>query len=258
MPTYNYNIGTLCCAGFHWCQIDNGNCDALCLPQKFGRHCQCPAHQIYDANWNECKGEPHTLLHLPDTILTYIYTDVDDFIVFSNATGIYQLPITDDNGSSFTPQILPLGQGEINGVEYDSNTDELYWLQTLQLPGSYRNTYSGSIRRGKLSGSNQVVVQEVTLINAQWFDMQLDRAGGHVFWTLTGGSQIEVVNTNGRGLAPILSHVNLYPRSLTFNHEERCAYITHLTLYVILISLALYTLSTGGVPPSFLLFKHYG
>ena len=195
---------------------------------------------------------------MPDTILTYIYTDVDDFIVFSNATGIYQLPIADDNGSSFTPQILPLGQGEINGVEYDSNTDELYWLQTLQLPGSYENTYRGSIRRGKLSGSNQVVVQDITLINARWFDMQLDRAGGHVFWTLTRGSQIEVVNTNGRGLAPILSHVNLYPRSLTFNHKERCAYITHLILYIILISLALYTLSTGGVPPSFLLFKHYG
>ena len=148
---------------------------------------------------------------------------MDDFIVFSNATGIYQLPMIDDDGSSFTPQILPLGQGEISGVEYDSYTDQLYWAQTLQLPGFDENTYRGSIKRGKLSGSDQVVVQDITLINAQWFDMQLDPAGGHVFWTLTGGSQIEVVNTNGKGLAPILSHINLHPRSLAFNHEERCA-----------------------------------
>lgn len=144
---------------------------------------------------------------------------MDDFFVFSNTTGIYQLPMTDDG--SYAPQLLPLGQGEINGVEYDSFTDQLYWIQTLQLPGSDANTYSGSIRHGKLSGSDQVIVQDVTMINAQWFDMQLDRAGGHVFWTFTRGSQIEVVNTNGEGLAPVLSHKNINPRSLAFNQEER-------------------------------------
>lgn len=46
------------CTGFHWCQIDNGGCDGLCLPQKFGRRCQCPSHQIYDTSSNKCKGEP--------------------------------------------------------------------------------------------------------------------------------------------------------------------------------------------------------
>ena len=149
-----------------------------------------------------------------------MYVDVDDFIVFSNTTGIYQLPITND-GNSFTPQLLPLGQGEINGVEYDGYTDQLYWIQTLQLPGSDPNTFDGTIRRGRLSGSDQVVVQDVTLINAPWFDMKLDHVGGHVFWTLRGGSQIEVLNTNGEGLAPLLSHINLSPRSLAFNPEER-------------------------------------
>ena len=145
---------------------------------------------------------------------------MDDFIVFSNTTGIYQIPIT-DNGGSFVPQMLPLGQGEINGVEYDSYTDRLYWIQTLQLPGSDPNTFDGTIRRGKLNGFDQTIVQDVTLINAPWFDMQLDQDGGHVFWTLKGGSQIEMVNTNGDGLAPFLSHVNLGPRSLAFNPEER-------------------------------------
>ena len=148
------------------------------------------------------------------------YVDVDDFVVFSNTTGIYQLPLTDD-GHTYEPQLLPLGQGEINGVEYDSYTDQLYWIQTLQLPGSDLSTFSGSIRRGKFNGSDQVVLKDVTLINAPWFDMQLDYAGGHVFWTLEGGSQIDMVNTNGDGLASVLSHVNLRPQSLALNPEER-------------------------------------
>lgn len=164
-----------------------------------------------------------------NTITDCIYIDVDDFIVFSNATGIYQLPMNHDDDGSFTPQMLPLGQGEIHGVEYDNYSDELYWVQSLQPPGSDENTYSGSIRRGKLSGSDQVIVQDVTLVNAQWFDMQLDRTGGHVFWTLTHGSQIEVVNMNGKGLAPILSHTNTNPRSLAFNQNDRyvCVTTTH-------------------------------
>ena len=45
------------CVGFHWCQLNNGDCDGLCLPQKFGRLCQCPSHQIYDPTLNKCKGE---------------------------------------------------------------------------------------------------------------------------------------------------------------------------------------------------------
>lgn len=145
---------------------------------------------------------------------------MNDFIVFSNTTGIYQVPLT-ENGHSFMPQMLPLGQGEINGVAYDNFTDQLYWIQTLQPPGSDKSTYSGSIRRGKLSGSDQVVIQEVNLINTRWFDVHLDPAGGHIFWTLTGGNQIELVNTNGQGLALMLSHEYLNPRSLAFNSEER-------------------------------------
>lgn len=58
------------CLEFHWCQIDNGNCDGLCLPQKFGRHCQCPSHQIYDASLNKCKG---TLQHcMYNAIIDYV------------------------------------------------------------------------------------------------------------------------------------------------------------------------------------------
>lgn len=144
------------------------------------------------------------------------YTDVDDLIVFSNATGIYQLPLV---GDSLTPQLLPLGQGEVVGVEYDSYTDQLYWAQVLQLP-NYK-TNNGSIRRGKLNGSDQVTLQDVTLINTKWFDVQLDQAGGHVFWTLRGGNHIEMVTTAGTGLASVLAHLNLNPRSLAFNLEEK-------------------------------------
>jgi len=147
-------------------------------------------------------------------------TDVDDFIVFSNKTGVYNIPIID--GKSYAPQLLPLGQGEINGVEYDSHTDLLYWSQTVKIPGSEVNTLNGSIRRAKLSGSDQTTVQDIALINARWFSMQLDHTGGHVFWTLTGGNKIEMVNTNGQGLAPLLIHVNIHPRYLTFNPEKRC------------------------------------
>ena len=145
---------------------------------------------------------------------------MDDFVVFSNTTGIYQLPLTDD-GHTHEPQLLPLGQGEINGVEYDSYTDQLYWIQTLRLPDSDSSTFTGSIRRGKFNGSDQVVLKNITLINAPWFDVQLDHAGGHVFWTLEDGTQIGMVNTNGDGLASVLSRENLEPRSLAFNSEER-------------------------------------
>ena len=59
---YWYNISAIkFCTGSHWCQVDNGGCAGLCLTQKYGRLCQCPAHQVYDSNSNVCKGKKYNI-----------------------------------------------------------------------------------------------------------------------------------------------------------------------------------------------------
>jgi len=141
--------------------------------------------------------------------------DVDDFIVFSNSSGMYHSPLT--GGSAY--HLLPLGAGEIAGVEYNDHTDQLYWVETT------RWLKTGSVKRGNLDGSGQDIVKDVALINTDWYSMQLDHVGGHVFWTLQGGNQIvyatTIENVTANASAVLYQRTSLNPRALAFNTEER-------------------------------------
>ena len=152
-------------------------------------------------------------------------TDVDDFIVFSNSSGIYHLPMSEGS----THNLLPLGTGDIAGVEYNSYTDQLYWVETMRLFDT------GSVKRGNLDGSGQETVKDVALVNTDWFSMQLDHVGGHVFWTLHRGNQILYAKAgssiSGNASAVLLQRAELNPRALAFNAEERCEYLVSCNLF---------------------------
>jgi len=142
--------------------------------------------------------------------------DVDDFIVFSNSSGMYHSPLTEGS----THHLLPLGVGQIAGVEYNDHTDQLYWVESTAL------FKTGSVKRGSLNGSGQEILKDIALINTDWYSMQLDHVGGHVFWTLQGGNQIlyatTVGNITGNNTSAVLhQRTDLNPRALAFNAEER-------------------------------------
>ena len=105
------------------------------------------------------------------------------------------------------PRPLPLGVVDnVMGVAYDSVNGGVVWIE---------GGVNGSVSTALINGSNRRVLTTYTS-SITPLSLTYDSDGGHVFWSNTSGTQIELVSyTGGQGVmltqhsAPVLPTVRI-------------------------------------------------
>ncbi|CAB3366747.1 Hypothetical predicted protein [Cloeon dipterum] len=175
------------------CLGNNGGCSHLCLPNSDSFTCVCPLGQRLELDRKMCKKVPEKLL----------------LFARSRDLRIHLL----DGVEPQVDMVIPVDDVQsATALDWDSNTDELFWA----------DAEANTISRAALNGSNQRLIVSSNLESPA--GIAVDWVTKKLYWTDAGTNRIEVANLDGTMRALLIWEGIEKLRDITVNPNDGYMY----------------------------------
>ena len=180
----------------HYCAINNGGCSHFCLLARPSSSvvqeytCECPVHMKLASDERTC--EPRD---------TYLFVLTEFYIL-----ALSKYPQVKD-------EAVPIGALYSSRlISFDPIDNTVYWVDEVSANNNIIKSFG--LNKGEM---NPKTVAEISTLDSQLFNFQIDWVGKYAIWTRENGNSIEFTRLDNTLSGHILFNNAIHPRALAID-----------------------------------------